>query len=419
MKQQTGFILTRNWRDSDQGVELEFWLTTPSGPYRLLVPEQQVVFVLPSADTARAGKLLTGKYKHSVRELDLLDFQQRPVSAHYFSSQRQLRQARDELQAAGLEPLEADINPAERFLMERFVSGSLAWEGEAGSVRVFEADYRPQLRVLSIDIETAMQGVELYSIAAYGLDAGQRVEKVFMRGEGASLPYVDSFATERELLQAFCDWIASYDPDVMIGWNVINFDFWFLQRLADKLRMRLPLGRDGRQPSWRDLDDDGERKTVNIPGRVVLDGIEVLRTATYRFESFSLENVSREMLGDGKLLHGSSRGEQIGELFREDKDYLAQYNLRDCELVWDIFEHARLLDFAVARSQMTGLNMDRLGGSVAAFDHLYLPRLHRAGFVAPNASTEHLGSPGGFVLDSRPGIYEHVLVLDFKSLYPS
>ena len=45
-----------------------------------------------------------------------------------------------------------------------------------------------------------------------------------------------------------------------------------------------------------------------------------------------------------------------------------------------------LLDFAVARSAMTGLNLDRMGGSVASFDNLYLPRLHRQGYVAPNAS---------------------------------
>jgi DNA polymerase-2 len=419
MNQNTGFILTRNWRDGEQGVELEFWLSTPQGPRRLLIPAQQALFFLPGVHTAAVRKVLGGNYRYSIRELDLLDFQQQSVSAYYFSSQRQMRQARDELRQGGLSPLEADINPAERFLMERFVSGSLAWEGGGDGTRVQAADYRPQLRVLSIDIETAMQGVELYSIAAFGLEDGERVEKVFMRGEGASLPCVESFATERELLLAFCDWIARYDPDVLIGWNVVNFDLWFLQRLADKLRCRLPLGRDGSQPYWRNLDDDGERKTVNLPGRVVLDGIELLRTATYRFESFSLENVSREMLGDGKLLHGSARGEQIGELFREDKDYLAQYNLQDCELVWNIFEHARLMDFAVARSQMTGLNMDRLGGSVAAFDHLYLPRLHRAGYVAPNASSEHQASPGGFVMDSVPGIYDHVLVLDFKSLYPS
>ena len=59
-----------------------------------------------------------------------------------------------------------------------------------------------------------------------------------------------------------------------------------------------------------------------------------------------------------------------------DKSRLAEYNLKDCELVSRIFEHTALLDFALARSAMTGLNVDRLGGSVASFDNLYLPRLH-------------------------------------------
>jgi len=152
---------------------------------------------------------------------------------------------------------------------------------------------------------------------------------------------------------------------------------------------------------------------------VVLDGIELLRAAFYRFESFSLENVSREILGDGKLLTGGGRGQEISELFVEDKTALAQYNLKDCELVSDIFDATGLLDFALARTFMTGLNLDRMGGSVASFDNLYLPRLHRSGYVAPTASTELVGSPGGYVLESSPGMYDHVLVLDFKSLYPS
>jgi DNA polymerase-2 len=152
---------------------------------------------------------------------------------------------------------------------------------------------------------------------------------------------------------------------------------------------------------------------------VILDGIELLRAAFYRFESFSLENVARTLLGEGKMLHGSDRGGEITRQFLEDKTSLAAYNLKDCELVSEIFATTGMLDFAVARSAMTGLNPDRMGGSVASFDNLYLPRLHRAGYVAPNASVEHTASPGGFVLDSMPGIYDHVLVLDFKSLYPS
>jgi DNA polymerase-2 len=70
---------------------------------------------------------------------------------------------------------------------------------------------------------------------------------------------------------------------------------------------------------------------------------------------------------------------------------------------------------------LTGHLLDRVGGSVAAFEYLYLPKLHRAGYIAPNIG-EGFGefkAPGGFVMDSKPGLYNDVLVLDFKSLYPS
>jgi DNA polymerase-2 len=416
---QTGFIVTRNWRDTDHGVELELWLSTASGPRCLQVPGQEGVFFLPREDLAQAKDSLAADFRYRIGEPNLQDFSMRGVVALYFRSQRQLRQARDRLEEIGLDPLEADINPVERYLMERFVAGALEFTSGVSPIRVRAGDYQPQLKMLSIDIETAMTGLELYSIAAYGQWQGEDLRRVFMCGPPVDLDWVECHATERAVLSAFCDWLQDYDPDVLIGWNVVNFDLWFLQRLADKLNMRLPLGRARRQPHWRELDDDGDRRAVQISGRAVIDGIEMLRTASYRFESFSLENVSRELLGSGKLLHGSGRGEQIGELFRQDRHRLAEYNIRDCELVWQVFEHTDLMNFAIARSQMTGLALDRLGGSVAAFDYLYLPRLHRAGHVAPNASRELVSSPGGFVLDSEPGIYDDVLVLDFKSLYPS
>jgi DNA polymerase-2 len=100
---------------------------------------------------------------------------------------------------------------------------------------------------------------------------------------------------------------------------------------------------------------------------------------------------------------------------------LADYNIQDCRLVLDIFDKTKLIDFAIARTRITGLPLDRIGGSVASFDFRYLPLLHRKGYVAPNGhlSDEIEHSPGGFVMNSQPGIYKNVAVLDFKSLYPS
>ncbi len=423
-----GFLLTRQWRDAADGVELEFWFSTPQGPLHARVRGERSVFFLPEEQLGPARRILAGEHGMQVKPVALRSFSMQPVQGVYFPAHRQARRCADRLREAGLDPLEADINPADRYLMERFVAGSAQLRGEArrqgrhiqlDNPAVRAASFRPRLKLLSFDIETAMEGLQLYSIAVHGVQDSVETRRVFMLGEGASQDFVESRATQAELLQCFLDWVADYDPDVLIGWNVVNFDAWYLQRLAEHLGQRLALGRGRSAAHWRQLDEDGERRTVQLPGRVLLDGIELLRAAFYRFESFALEHVARELLGEGKLLSGGGRGEEIGRLFREDKTQLAAYNLKDCELVTEIFRTTSLLDFALARSAMTGLNIDRMGGSVASFDNLYLPRLHRQGYVAPNASTQQIASPGGFVLDSLPGIYDHVLVLDFKSLYPS
>jgi DNA polymerase-2 len=424
-----GFLLTRNWRDGRDGVELEYWWATDQGPLRAAVHGERAVFFLREGELALAEPILQRERGVELKPVKLKAFDMSPVQGVYFRGYRQARQCADRLRDLGCEPLEADINPAERYLMERFITGSAELVGEIDSRGQYlvmsqpamrSASYRPPLKVVSFDIETALQGVQLYSIGLHAVAPdGTEERRVFMLGEGATQDYVVSCQTQAEVLQAFLVWLRDYDPDVLIGWNVVNFDAWYLQRVADQLGIELALGREQRSVHWRELDDDGERRTAQLPGRVLLDGIELLRAAFYRFESFSLENVSRQLLGEGKLLHGSERGREITELFQTDKTSLAAYNLKDCELVSDIFAHTSLLDFALARSAMTGLNIDRLGGSVASFDNLYLPRLHRRGYVAPNARTDQAGSPGGFVLDSQPGIYDHVLVLDFKSLYPS
>jgi DNA polymerase-2 len=142
-----------------------------------------------------------------------------------------------------------------------------------------------------------------------------------------------------------------------------------------------------------------------------------------------LEHVAQELVGRGKKLGSAPKAHlsaldrvaEIRRMHREDPDRLAEYNLEDCRLVLDIFAKADLLGFAMDRARLTGLPMDRQGGSVAAFDHLYLPRLHRRGVVAPDVGfeLEVAESPGGQVLDSVPGLYRDVLSFDFRSLYPS
>jgi DNA polymerase-2 len=158
-----------------------------------------------------------------------------------------------------------------------------------------------------------------------------------------------------------------------------------------------------------------------VPGRVVLDGVATLKNATWAFERYTLEHVAQQLLGRGKKRDTELDAlAEIRRMHRDDPLALAAYNLEDARLAKDIFEKAELVEFAVARMKLTGLPLDRQGGSVAAFDHLYLPKLHRRGYVAHDVgSGEPAPSPGGHVLDSVPGLYTHVASFDFRSLYPS
>lgn len=233
-----------------------------------------------------------------------------------------------------------------------------------------------------------------------------------------NLEYV---ASRPLLLEKLNQWLAVHDPDAIIGWNLVQFDLRVLQKHADRYQIPLRFGRGGNLLEWREHGFKQGHFFASAAGRLIIDGIEALKSATWNFPSFSLESVSQTLLGEGKASDSPyQRMDEINQRFAHDKPALARYNLKDCELVTRIFAKTELLSFLLERSTVTGLAADRSGGSVAAFTHLYLPRMHRIGYVAPNLGElpeEH--SPGGFVMDSQPGLYDSVLVLDYKSLYPS
>ena len=430
------FLLTRQWQESPSGNRLIFWFTSTRGPLRLVLEQQESVAFFPTAQESRLRNLLADLSNWRVGTTSLADFAGNPVSAIYFKSQRQLFAARDRLSNKQFHLLEADVKPTDRFLMERFLNSAARLQGRAKGAagyldieqaRLTPVQVRPNLKAVSLDIETDMTASQLYSIALYS----DQHSIVLMRDEGEDELVAESdtdslslqfFESEKRLLEALVKTLESIDPDVVMGWNVVNFDLRCLQEFADAHKVALNLGRNNEAVNWRQSRDGNDRYYALVPGRVVLDGIDLMRSATYQFENFSLEYVSGELFGRGKLIDDvDQRGAEISELFHTDKAALARYNLEDCRLVWDIFTLEKLLDFAVERSLLTGLELDRSGGSVAAIDFLYLPYLHRQGFVAP--ALEQLESsnisPGGYVLESEPGIHRNVIVLDFKSLYPS
>lgn len=426
MDLQQGFVLTRHWRDTPAGTEVSFWLATDHGPRCIRLPVQTSVMFIPEAHRKPLDWLLKGERDIELRPLQLCDFHHRPVLGLYTRQHRQAMDLEKRLRAAGVDVYEGDVRPPERYMMERFITAPVWFGGVADADGTLldaqmkpAPDYRPPLKLVSLDIETTAQG-DLYSIALEG--CGER--QVYMLGPPNKTDAVDFKLdycdTRAQLLERLNQWLALHDPDAIIGWNVVQFDLRVLHEHAQRLGVPLLLGRSGEPMAWR---EHGSRNHyfAAAAGRLIIDGIEALRSATWSFESFSLENVAQTLLGEGKDISTPyQRMDEINRMFAEDKPALARYNLKDCELVTRIFAKTELLKFLLERASVTGLPADRNGGSVAAFTHLYMPLMHRQGFVAPNLGDKPPeASPGGFVMDSRPGLYESVLVLDYKSLYPS
>jgi DNA polymerase II len=337
---------------------------------------------------------------------------------------------RERLSTSGIRTFEADVPFAHRLLIARGLRGGVEIEGRSRRGRrvdlVFDdpelrpAAARAPLRVLSIDIETDPSAERLYSIALAGCGASEvlLVARCCAPPPRGAVPCAD----ERELLETLVRRVRELDPDVVTGWSVVDFDLAVLARRAARVGVALELGRGAAPLSIRRAQGERGAARASVAGRLVLDGIELLRGAFVRMESYSLDAVAQSVLGRRKLIVGPDRAREITRRFHEDPQALVDYNLEDAKLVLEILERLGLIELAVERSRLTGLPLDRVSASIAAFDLLYLTELDRRRIVAPTVEARDetpFVTAGGHVLDPQPGLYRNVIVLDFKSLYPS
>jgi len=390
---------------------------------------QRPHFYIPAGAAERARALGAPQPKPD----DKRTFAAAPVCRIEMQTPSDVPGLRDRLHEAGVDTFEADVRFAMRYLIERGIKGGCEIEGTAiqgtGINWVFDdpivrpAEVGIEPRVLSFDIETDGKGERLLAISLYapGLD-----EVLIVDGSNRAMPeHAIRCANETAALDAFCSRVAEIDPDVLTGWNVIDFDLTVLEKIASRVRHPLQIGRDTGAMRLRKAEGYFGSGQASIPGRLVLDGIDLLRGAFVRMDDYSLDAVARKVLGEGKAVSGDVR-DRIGEIthnYKHDLPAFAQYARTDARLAFDIPKRLNLIRLAFARSQLAGMTPDRVAASIASFDFVYLTELERKKVVAPTVrsgdSRVHAAQQGGHVLEPRTGLHANVWVFDFKSLYPS
>jgi DNA polymerase-2 len=393
---------------------------------------------------AEDAGLLHGDPRAEIHASEIRDFSGRPLVRVVAPVPAAVPTLREQVARAGRPTFEADIRFPYRYLIDAGVRAGISIEGvgeERGGLVHFAnpalapADLRPELRVLAIDLETEPSASEIWSIAL----AGHGVDEVHLAGHGTVAGAI-CHEDERALLAAVERRIREVDPDVITGWNVVDFDLRVWSGRCGALRVPLALGRVAGEILFQQEFGFTREARAVVPGRVVLDGLALVRDAL-RLDDYRLGAVARELLGRSKkIAEVADPAAEIARMYREDPAALVAYNREDARLVLDILAHEGLLSLAVERSLLSGMQLDRVGASIASFDLLYLPELRRRGFAAPSVAAERKaeqsvgpregaeaseGAPpqgrvqGGAVLDSVPGMFASVAVYDFKSLYPS
>ena len=301
------------------------------------------------------------------------------------------------------------------------------------------------LRILSFDIECAgRKGVfpeanhdPVIQIANVVTRTGE--DKPFVRNvfclDTCSLivnTQVFEFDAEEKMLMAWRDFLEKIDPDVIIGYNIANFDFPYLLDRAKHLKV-------AKFPYWSRLRNiqsqakdtnfsskqmgNRDTKATNTNGRLQLDLLQLVQR-DHQLRSYTLNSVCAEFLNEQKEdVHHT----MITELFNgtpESRRRLAVYCLKDAYLPQRLMDKLMCLVNYTEMARVTGVPFNYLlarGQQVKFISQLFRKALEQ-NLVIPNLRNEGTDEQyeGATVIEPTRGYYDvPVATLDFASLYPS
>ncbi len=359
---------------------------------------------------------------------------------------------RERLVAAGVTAYEADILFKYRFMNDLGIRG-LGWIGfkeengvstetvnvdrcvRVSSVEPVEGLKDVPLRMLAFDIECV--SVRPGTLPEASRDPIVLISMVFgepFKGAERMVlstrpgPGVTTLSSEKEMLERFAEIINQYDPDILTGYNVNNFDIPYILDRMREHRIRPFMGRcNQKQVNARKLM---ARYRISIIGRVVVDSFEIVKK-DYSLARYGLDFVAERLLNDHKEPVKLREIERFWRGSPEEFARLVKYSQKDSVLAMSLVQRLNLIDKYVALSKVSGtLLQDTLNsGETTRIENFLLREFNRAGYILPCRPTsseiarreddKKRELKGGFVFEPEKKPHSNVVVLDFKSMYPS
>lgn len=246
---------------------------------------------------------------------------------------------------------------------------------------------------------------------------------------------VISYATEREMLEAFRDYLHEKDVDIITGWNIFGFDLEYLMKRAIVTKCNLKFFQLSKLRGYncelklKKLSSsalgDNDLKLVSMPGRFIFDLFHEVKKG-YKLDSYKLDNVSKLYLGDNKI---DMPAKEMFARYREGDPVklreVAEYCIKDTLLPHRLLSKMCILINLLEMAKATWVPLCFLverGQQIKVFSQL-TKKAREMGFMVPTIQYGQLaeqGYEGATVLDAQKGAYyKPITALDFEGLYPS
>jgi len=297
-------------------------------------------------------------------------------------------------------------------------------EMRAAKVAKTDGEDYPKLSMLAFDIELVEEDEE-QKVVMVSVKDNRGFRKVISYKK-ADVDFLEVVPGEKQLLERLCEVVRGRDPDIMVTYNGDRFDFSHLSKRARKHGVKLAMGRDGREVRFKKR---GREYAAFVEGRVHVDLYSFVWNVmvdTLSSESLSLDSVSREIIGRGKM---KMEWDEMQRAWEESKglEKLVKYCMRDSELTLSLAK--AILPEAYELSRITGQTLfdaSRMSYSQLV-EWLLMRKAGKVGEIIPNRpkyeeiEIRRRAAPytGGYVYPPKEGIHEGIALFDFKSLYPS
>jgi DNA polymerase I len=359
---------------------------------------------------------------------------------------------RDKLIAKGFRVFEADIPFKYRFMSDQGMKG-MGWIDVEEMNGVTTATVSTEKKIKMKHFKNSeKEGLAPHKFLALDIECvslkggevpNSRKDPIIMVSLAFSEPYkgrkemilstrserdVTFFEDEKEMLRGLIEIITQYDPDFITGFNINNFDIPYILERMNACEVYPSFGRcSNKRVTTNQIMN---RHRVNITGRVIVDSFEIVKKG-FSLKRYDLNTVCTELLKEGKEPVKKSQIEKLWNGNDENFRLLVSYSRKDAKLALDLILKLNLIDKYIALSKISGILLQDIldSGETTRIENVILHEFNKEGFIVPckpnnldvakRENARKIELKGGFVLEPDKGLHSNIIVLDFKSMYPS